>query len=279
MNYIIVSDSSSDLLELADVNYATVPLKILTDEKEYIDDAFCDVDGMVEDLKKYRGKSKSSCPNFEEYKNAFGDYDVVFAITITSNLSGSCNAASLAMNEYLSEAPDRKGCVFDSLSTGPESVLIIQKIVELIKQGLSFEEIEAQTREYMKTTHLFFSLDSLNNLANNGRVSHAVAKIAGTLGIRAVGKASNIGTLELTDKVRGFNRAVNTIYKNMLNTGYTGGKIRIHHCQNADGAQMLIDKIKADFPDALIELGTTGALCSFYAESGGLLVAFEGAEK
>ena len=112
MNYIIVSDSSSDLHELPGANYKSVPLKIITSEKEYLDDASCDVDAMIEDLKKYKGTTKSSCPNFEEYKNAFGDHDAIFGITITSNLSGSCNAASLAVNEYVSEAPGRKGCVF-----------------------------------------------------------------------------------------------------------------------------------------------------------------------
>jgi len=33
------------------------------------------------------------------------------------------------------------------------------------------------------------------------------------------------------------------------------------------------------FPAASVVIGETGALCSFYAESGGLLVGFEGGEK
>ena len=38
MNYKIISDSSSDLLEFSDANYSTVPLKIITAEKEFTDD-------------------------------------------------------------------------------------------------------------------------------------------------------------------------------------------------------------------------------------------------
>jgi fatty acid-binding protein DegV len=35
----IVSDSSSDVISISDVSYATAPLKIITDEKQYVDNA------------------------------------------------------------------------------------------------------------------------------------------------------------------------------------------------------------------------------------------------
>ena len=39
MNIKIVADSSANLPALAGIDYASVPLKIVTDEKEYVDDA------------------------------------------------------------------------------------------------------------------------------------------------------------------------------------------------------------------------------------------------
>ncbi len=280
MRYKIITDSSSDMLTLnAECSYSSVPLKIITDTKEYVDDLDLNVDDMISDLQKYKGTSKSSCPNIGDWKEAFEDYDGVFCVTITSGLSGSYNSASLAVEEYLSKHPDRKGAVLDSLSTGPENALIIEKLIELIEQGLPFEEIEKQVREYMKTTHLVFCLDSLRNLANNGRVNKAVAKVVGLLGIRIIGKASNEGTLEITDKVRGADKALSEVYANIRKLGYNGGKIRIHHCQNEAAASALTKMISADFPKVEAVIDKTGALCSFYAESGGLLVGFEGSEK
>lgn len=279
MDYKIVSDSSADILKLESCNFSAVPLKIITDEKEYIDNASLDINGMISDLQKYRGVSKSSCPNFEEWKAAFEDYDAVFCVAITGSLSGSYNAAKLAVEEYLSEHPERKGFAINSLSTGPENVLIIEKLSELIAQGRAFDDIVAQINEYMNTTHLLFCLESLQNLANNGRVSKAVAKIAGILGIRIIGKASLEGTLEIGSKVRGAQKAIEGIFDELLGNGYCGGKIRIHHCQNPEAAQTLSKMIKEKFPKAEPVIDTTGALCSFYAESGGLLVGFEGAEK
>ncbi len=280
MRYKIITDSSSDMLSVTEnCCYSSVPLKIITDNTEYVDDKNLNVNEMISDLQKYKGTSKSSCPNLEDWKEAFEDYECVFCVTITSGLSGSYNAAVLAMNEYLSEHPDRKGAVLDSLSTGPENALIIEKLIELISLDLPFDEIEKQVREYMKQTHLIFCLDSLRNLANNGRVNKAVAKVVGLLGIRILGIASNQGTLEITNKVRGAEKAYAEIHKILLEKGYKGGKIRIHHCQNEAAANIVSASVKRDFPNVSVVIQSTGALCSFYAESGGLLVGFEGSEK
>lgn len=276
MRYKIVADSSVDIKGVDGIAFQCVPLKIITAENEYVDNDELDTNVMIEQLKKYKGKSHSSCPNAEEWRNSFEDYDGIICVTITSGLSGSYNAARVALEEYLEEFPERKGFVIDSLSTGPENALIVEKLCELIDDGICFEEVEKQIREYMKTTHLVFCLESLKNLANNGRVSPAVAKIAGILGIRIVGVASSEGTLEISQKARGAYRALQEIYKTMKDKGFCGGKIRIHHCNNESAAKELLEIIKTDFPNVCLQIGETGGLCSFYAEEGGLLVGFEG---
>ena len=57
MNYKIVVDSSSDLLALEGVSFASAPLKIQAGEREFVDDANLDVAEMVEYLKHYTGRS------------------------------------------------------------------------------------------------------------------------------------------------------------------------------------------------------------------------------
>jgi len=94
-----------------------------------------------------------------------------------------------------------------------------------------------------------------------------------------VGKASNKGELEMTDKARGSERAVGDVWKNMLKNGYKGGKVRIHHCENPKSAESLKVKILEKFPNASITIDITRGLCSFYAERGGMLVGYEGSIK
>ena len=276
MNYKIVTDSSADMLTLSDIDFALAPLKIITDNKEYTDNAALNVSEMLTDLKSYKGKSHTSCPSSGEFEEAFGDADRVFCITITSNLSGSCNAARVAAKTYLEKHPDRKVHIIDSLSTGPEMYIVIEKLVELIKSGEDFDTIVEKITDYnVNHTRLLFALESMHNLANNGRVSHLVAKMAGLLGIRAIGRASDVGTLEMICKSRGLKNMVADIFSNMKGDGYEGGKVRIHHAQNLAAAELLREKIAEVFHKAEIIIAEARGLCSFYAEAGGLLVGFE----
>ena len=277
MQYKIVADSSSNIRTFEGIDFASVPLKIITKEKEYVDTPDLDLEQMVADLKAYKDTSGTSCPNVFEWTGAFGEADGVFAIAITSNLSGSCNAARQAGEDYLDAHPGKKVCVLDSLSAGPELRLIAEKVREGVQAGKCFEEIEADTRAYMKHTHLLFTLRSLNNLARNGRVSPAVAKLAGVLGIVVVGKASDEGTLQQMHKCRGEKRAIETLYKEMKEHGYAGGKVRIGQNFNPAGAQQLADMIHTEYPQADIQIELSSALCMFYAEQGGLMVGYEDA--
>lgn len=276
MNMKIVADSSSDLLTLESVPYAAVPLKIITKDTEYVDDASLCIEAMVEDLRKQTAPTGTSCPNVHDWLTSFGDAECVFAITITSNLSGSYNACRQAAEMYMEEHPGRKVCVLDSLSTGPEIKLVVEMLRNAILEGKAFEQIEAEAREYMKATHLVFNLQSLANLARNGRVSPAVAKIANVLGINIVGKASDEGTLEPLHKCRGEKSALKTLYKTMKELGFAGGRVRISHCLNPNGAKMVVDMIRADFPDADVVVDCARGLVCYYAEKGGMLVGFEG---
>lgn len=274
MNYKIVTDSSSNLFELSGIAYTCVPMKINTSEKEYIDTPSLDVTGMVEDLKTVTGRTGSSCPNTHEWIEAFGDADVVFAITITSKLSGSYSSAVQAAEEYVSAHPGAKVCVLDSLSAGPELQLVAEKLRDLMLAGNSFETIEAAIRNYMNHTHLIFSLKSLANLARNGRVNPAVAKIAGVLGIYLVGRALD-GTLDPTHKCRGEKKVLKILLEDMKEAGYRGGKVRIAHCLNPEAAAQLKDSLLAEFPGADIQIDFCKGLCSYYAEIGGMLVGYE----
>lgn len=275
MNYKIVSDSSSNVFTLPGIAYESVPLKICTRAKEYVDNANLNVEEMVEEIRRHSGKSGSSCPNTQEWLGAFEGADAIFALAITSNLSGSCSAAMQAAEAYTAAHPEAKVCVLDTLSTGPEMLLIMEKLCQYISSGMEFEEIEESIRAYMKHTHLFFILKSLTNLARNGRVSPAAATIAGALGISVVGKASDEGTLEMMHKCRGEKKTLRCILKEMKALGYRGGKARIDHCLNPEIADRLKEMLLAEYPGSDVQIGVCGGLCSFYAEKGGFMIGFE----
>ncbi|MBO7217271.1 MAG: DegV family protein, partial [Clostridia bacterium] len=246
-NIKIVADSSSDLFSLDSVCFESAPLKILTDEKEYVDNEALDLADMVDTLSHYKGKSSTSCPNINDWLKVFGDAEEIYCFTITATLSGSYNAAVLAKQEYEEAHPERKVFVLNTLSTGPEMALLIEKTKELILSGQDFENICKSVTEYSQNTGLIFMLESMQNLANNGRVSRIVAKAAGLLGIRVVGKASSKGDLEPLAKCRGVERALENIVFQLLSEGFKGGKIRITHCFNLSAAEKLATLLRSKF--------------------------------
>lgn len=272
----IVTDSSSDMRALGDFPFATAALKIVTAEHEYVDDESLDVTGMVGDLLAYKGKSSTSCPSVGDWLAAFGDADEIYVITITANLSGSYNSACVAARDYEASNEGARVHVVNSRSTAGEMVLVAERIAELVEGGADFDSVCAEIARYShEETGLLFMLESMQNLANNGRVSHLAAKFAGILGVRAIGKASVEGTLEMLDKCRGTHRAVETIYERMKSFGYSGGRVRISHCLNPDAATKLESLLRADYPNADVSVLACRGLCSFYAEKGGMLVGYE----
>ena len=137
----IVADSSCDMFELKHTEFETAPMKIITAEREFVDDASLDVDDMANYLYQFKGKSKSSCPNTTDWIDAFGDADEIYCVTITSGLSGSYNSACAAKQIYESENEGKRVHVFDTLSAGPEITLIIEKIEECIDKDNSSTEL------------------------------------------------------------------------------------------------------------------------------------------
>ncbi len=271
----IVLDSSADLKALDGADLSVAPLKIITANREFVDNEELDVSEMAEYLKSYSGKSSTACPSPGDWISNFDDKKYVFCITITSGLSGSYNAACIAKSDYEQLYPGRRVYVVDTLSVGGEMQLMAEKILELANAGMEFDDIAAAVEEYKKHTGLIFMLESMRNLANNGRVNPIVAKAVGLLGIRIVGKASDKGELEVLEKCRGEKKAISEIVETMLKMGYSGGKVRLGHSFNEAAAAQLAEQIRASYPEADINIFSCRGLCTFYAEKGGMILGFE----
>ena len=257
----IVVDSSSNLYTLSGVDFVCVPLKIVTDDGEYLDTAELDAVGMAQTLRSYKGKTGTSCPNVADWLAAYEGAEEVFVVTITGTLSGSYNAARVF--------------VLDSLSAGPECRLLAERLAALVQAGCAFDDAAEKILAYHRHTHLLFSLESLANLARNGRVKPTVAAVARMLGIRVIGQASEAGELEVLCKTRGEHGALERIVLEMKGRGFVSGRVHIAHCGNPDAADRLKKMLHAVFPGAQVDVSPCGGLCSYYAELGGLMVGYE----
>lgn len=271
----LVTDCAANICQKVDKEIAYVPLVITTDKREFRDDESLDVPGMMEYLKNYKGKSGTACPGIADWIDAFQGADMILGVAITSGLSGSYNSARNAVEQYQEDNPDAKVYIVDSLSAGPEMTLMVERLSEYIDQELEFETIVKEIEEYKKHSHIIFSLESLDNFVNNGRISPIIARAVSALGIRVIATGSEEGTIEPIHKARGEKKAIIQIYKCMKEYGYKGGKVRISHTFNEEGAGAVRALILKEYPDADITIQENRGLCSYYSELGGILVGFD----
>lgn len=277
--WIIVSDSSCELRtyqpQSEDTLFATVPLKIRVGEREFVDNSQLDTAVMMAAMHNYNGASTTACPSPEEWAEKFMLADNVLAITLSSNLSGSYNSAMVARQMVLDAHPEKQIYVLDSLSTGGEMVLDIMAFDRWIGQGKTVAEIADLAPGIALEHQILFSLACFDNLVKNGRMNKLVGFVAGRMNMRAVGRGSESGKLDVLHKTRGETRMLALILEEMDKRGFAGQHpVIISHCNNERAAKLLQNGIHAKWPGTEVMILPCSGLTSFYAEDQGIIVAY-----
>ena len=97
MKYAIVTDSSCDLKSLPsshnNIIYLQAPLSLRIGNREFIDDENLDIDNFMNEMQESTEATGSAAPSPQSWIDAFEQADIIFAITISSKLSGSWNVS------------------------------------------------------------------------------------------------------------------------------------------------------------------------------------------
>jgi DegV family protein with EDD domain len=273
-NIKLIIDSSSNMKSDPDHNVEVVPLTISFGGKDYIDDQNLNIREFLNDMNQNQVAGKTTCPSIQAWLNALEGTEKAIIITMTSGMSGTFSSALQAKTMYEEKHPTSQIIVVDSRSAGPELTIVLHRIEKMIQGDIRFVDLEEVIAKFRMRTHLLFVLQSLHNLSLNGRVSPAAAKVAGLLKINLIGTASKEGKLEPLTKARGMKKAMRELLKYMKDDNYHGGEVIIDHCENEKDAEIIKDKILAEYPDAQVTIRPMRGLCSFYAEEGGIMVGF-----
>ena len=273
-NIKLIIDSSSNMKSDPDHNVEVVPLTISFGGKDYIDDQNLNIREFLNDMNQNQIAGKTPFPSIQAWPNALEGTEKAIIITMTSGMSGTFSSALQAKTMYEEKHPTSQIIVVDSRSAGPELTIVLHGIEKMIQGDIRFVDLEEVIAKFRMRTHLLFILQSLHNLSLNGRVSPVVAKVAGLLKINLIGTASKEGKLEPLTKARGMKKAMRELLKYMKDDNYHGGEVIIDHCENEKDAEIIKDKILAEYPDAQVTIRPMRGLCSFYAEEGGIMVGF-----
>lgn len=273
-NIKLIIDSSSNMKSDPDHNVEVVPLTISFGGKDYIDDQNLNIREFLNDMNQNQVAGKTTCPSIQAWLNALEGTEKAIIITMTSGMSGTFSSALQAKTMYEEKHPTSQIIVVDSRSAGPELTIVLHGIEKMIQGDIRFVDLEEVIAKFRMRTHLLFILQSLHNLSLNGRVSPVAVKVASLLKINLIGTASKEGKLEPLTKARGMKKAIRELLKYMKDDNYHGGEVIIDHCENEKDAEIIKDKILAEYPDAQVTIRPMRGLCSFYAEEGGIMVGF-----
>jgi len=277
MDYKIIVDSCGELTEQmkADEHFVSVPLTLEVDGEFIVDDATFDQASFLRKVAASPNCPRSSCPSPETYRNEFDcGAKHVYAVTLSSELSGSYNSAMLGQRIALSANPDKKIHVFDSRSASVAETLIASKIVECEEKNMKFEEVVQSVEAYIESQKTTFVLDSLEALRKNGRLSFVKAFVASALKIKPVMGANNEGIIEQLDQARGINKALVKLVEHVVERSVDSANriLGISHCNCPERAQLvkraLLEKLKVK---EVILLDTAG-VSTLYASDGGIIV-------
>lgn len=277
MRYKIIGDSCLDMPEeyRHDPRFINVPLtlevgsvRVIDDEEHFNQKEFLELVRTTPDC------PKTACPSPQAFMEAMDcDADMVFVITLSSQLSGSYNSAVVGQGMYEEEINKHPVHVFDSWSASSGEANIAFEIMKYCDQGLSFDEVVEKVEEYKRSMKTYFVLETLDFLKKNGRLTGMAALIASTLGIKPVMDAQG-GVIYKRDQARGINKALDKMCSLALKEmgDMSKGRIIISHVNNLARAEQVRDILLKKAPIGEILFNETQGVATIYAADGGIIL-------
>lgn len=277
MSYKVIIDSCGELTKemKASEHFETASLQIDVDGYHIIDDETFDQADFLRRTRESNECPKSSCPSPERYMEGFHcDAEHVYAVTLSSELSGSYNSAVLGRNLYIEEYGEKDIYIFNSRSASVGETLIALKIAECEEKGLSFQEVIETVESYIEEQHTYFVLETLDILKKNGRLKGLKAVVATALNIKPVMGSTPEGSIQQLAQARGMKKALAKMADEVIAkvTNPEEKILAISHCNCEERAKAVKDMLiaRANFKDVII-LDTAG-ISSMYAADGGVII-------
>ncbi len=194
------ADIPANLLKKYDIH--VVPLRLLFSDGEYEDGVSITAKEVYRRLP--RELPKTSLPSGERIEKTFREirdkgYEKAIAINFSGGLSGTANLVRLFGEQFVG----LEVAAFDTLSGSLGTGMTVLQAARWLEEGRSFVQVCRAIPQIMKTTTVFFCIDTLEYLQKGGRIG-LITSFAGTLlNIKPIISFAPSGELINVAKVRG----------------------------------------------------------------------------
>ena len=200
-------------------------------------------------LSNKKNSVTSAAPSPEEYYQVFKKYVdegyAVLSMSISSQISGTYNIASLAAKELKEEVPSANIYCFDSCRMSGSFGLLVAYACLLQKEGKSFEEVIAWLEENKSRVHQMGPIDDLTFVARRGQISKSKAIMGNLIGIKPMGDCNQTGYVTVLAKVKGIKKAlrITAEYVKMIGVNLEEQYIFVHHTDREKYALLLKEEL------------------------------------
>lgn len=249
----IVTDStgdlSQDIIDQYEIN--VVPLTIVIDGESYLDRVDIEPAEFINKMKQTDELPKSSQPSAgkfaEVYKELSADGSSIISIHMTGGMSGTVRSAETA-----ADMTEADVTVIDSMFISRALSFQVIEAAKMAKQGAAKEEILERIEHIRKNSHLYVTVDTLDNLVKGGRIGRGKAMIGSLLNIKPIASLAD-GVYTPVTKVRSHSQIVKFLTKQFAEDvkNKTVKAVGIAHADSmalATNLKNALLEMNADFP-------------------------------
>lgn len=217
----LIVDSACDipLAYLKEKDVEVLPLSVIMDDKEYVDMFEITNEQIYAFIQEGKHPSTSQV-NLDKFDQAFRKLaeagESALYIALSSELSGTYQAAVLAKNQVMEDYPDFDLRLIDSQNASLGIGLMVLEAIQMNENGFTIDEIEERVHFMVDHVVSIFTVQDLNYLAEGGRLSKSSAFLGGLLNIHPLLEVVD-GKLEAKDKLRGRKKVLNRMYERIQN--------------------------------------------------------------
>jgi len=206
----------------------------------------------------------------------------ILHVSLSSGLSGSFNSAGIAAQELMSNYPDRKIRIVDSLGASSGYGLLMDMLADRRDRGMSFEEAHEWAEENKLLIHHWFFSTDLTSYIRGGRISKTAGFFGTLLGICPLLNMDAAGHLIPREKIRSKKKVIQAIVERIKEHAQNGtdysGKCFISNSGCIPDAQEVANMVEAAFPhlDGKVMINSVGTVIGAHTGPGTVALFFVG---
>ncbi len=274
----IVTDSSCDLgnEELDGLDVEIVPLFIRFGTDDLVDREQISVEDFYRRMATVDELPQTAAPPPGRFEQAFSRFldagcEAVVCINLSSAISATMQSAVQAADAIRAERGDADVRVLDSRSVTAGLGTIVLQAARMASDGADADAIEAFVADASERTHVFGTLDTLENLRKGGRIGGAQAMLGSMLSIKPIVDISS-GQVEEAAKQRTRRKALAWLRDTVQAAGPVE-HLAVMHGEAAD-ADDFCDML-AEVHSGPIRVSQVGPVVGTHAGQGVLGIAYQ----